>query len=162
MQCPCGLELTYAQCCQPLIMATTSSNSPEQLMRSRYSAYATKNAEYIYLTYAKASQLEQSIVDIEQWAAQTKWLKLVIHNASEYQKNKINKESAQVEFSAFYQHQGQIWQMRENSNFVIEDNAWRYLDGEVSDSKVLIKPKRNDTCFCQSNKKFKQCCAKAF
>ena len=161
MQCPCGLELPFSQCCQPLIMATKLANSPEQLMRSRYSAYATNNAEYIYLTYAKSSRLEQSIADIEQWAAQTKWLKLVVHSASEYQKNNVNKESAQVGFSAFYLHLGKIWQMRENSNFILENNDWLYLDGDVSESKVLSKPKRNDTCFCQSNKKFKQCCAKA-
>lgn len=161
MQCPCGLELTFAQCCQPLITATKLANSPEQLMRSRYSAYATNNAEYIYLTYASSSRLEQSIADIEQSAIQTKWLKLVVHSASEFQTSSNNNDSAQVMFSAFYQHLGKIWQMQENSNFIIEDSVWRYVDGDVSESKVLKKPKRNEACFCLSNKKFKQCCANA-
>lgn len=160
MQCPCASDLPYNQCCQPLIKATKQADSPEQLMRSRYTAYAIKDATYIYLTYAASSRLEQTIVDIEQWASQTKWLKLVIHQASNYQHDRKNNKSAQVEFSAFYLHNERIWHMRENSNFIIEDNAWRYLDGDVSESKALTKPKRNDMCFCQSNKKFKQCCAR--
>nr|WP_223270304.1 YchJ family metal-binding protein [Colwellia sp. C1TZA3] len=143
-------------------MATKSANSPEQLMRSRYSAYATQQADYIYFTYAHSSQAEQSIDDIAQWAATTKWLKLVIHYASDHKKDLAKHNNAQVEFSAFYQLHGQIWQMREKSNFVLEDTAWRYLDGEVSDSKTLNKPKRNESCFCGSEKKFKNCCAKVF
>jgi SEC-C motif-containing protein len=162
MLCPCGSERAYTQCCQPIIMATTPANSPEQLMRSRYTAYATKQAEYIYLTYAHSSQNENSVDDIAQWAAQTTWLKLIIHSASDHKKDLANNDHAQVDFSAFYQLQGKIWQMREKSNFIIEDGVWRYLDGEVSDSDALNKPKRNEVCFCGSEKKFKQCCAKAF
>ena len=158
MLCPCGSEQTYAQCCQPIIMAKKPAISPEQLMRSRYCAYANKQAEYIYLTYARSSKAQQSIDDIAQWAAHTQWLKLVIHHSSDYQQDLAQHNSPQVEFSAFYQHLGQLFQMREKSNFVFEDNAWRYLDGNVSDSKVLKKPKRNDVCFCGSEKKFKHCC----
>jgi len=161
MLCPCGSEQVYAQCCRPIILAEKPANSPEQLMRSRYSAYANKQAGYIYLTYAYSSQAAQSIDDIAQWAAQTNWLKLIIHYASDFHKDLANNNNAQVEFSAFYQHQGQIWQMREKSNFVIEENKWRYLDGEVSESKTVNKPKRNARCFCGSDKKFKHCCAKS-
>tara|TARA_R110000737_G_scaffold317535_1_gene328239 strand:- start:9152 stop:9640 length:489 start_codon:yes stop_codon:yes gene_type:complete len=159
MLCPCGSERAYALCCQAIIIAKTPANSPEQLMRSRYSAYANKQAQYIYLTYAHSSKAEQSLEDIAQWAAQTKWLKLVIHHSSDYQKDLTNHNCAQVEFSAFYQHLGQFFHMREKSNFVLEDNAWRYLDADVSESKVLNKPTRNDVCFCGSEKKFKHCCA---
>ena len=160
MLCPCGSELAYAQCCQTLISGAKPAQSPVQLMRSRYAAYATKQAEYIYQTYARSSQAEQSIADITQWAEQTLWLKLIIHHASDFEKDLANQQYAQVEFSAFYLHQGCIWQMRECSNFVIEQNAWRYLDGDVSESIEVKKPKRNEPCFCQSNKKFKHCCAK--
>ncbi len=162
MLCPCGSEQRYDRCCHPIIMAKKPANSPVQLMRSRYSAYAQKEAQYIYLTYALASQTEQCIDEITQWAKQTKWLKLVIHHASDYQNDLANKQNAQVEFSAFYQHQGQIWQMRERSNFIVEEGAWRYLDGDVSHNSELAKPKRNEVCFCGSAKKFKQCCAKNF
>lgn len=162
MLCPCGSEQAFSQCCQMLISRSIIAESPEQLMRSRYSAYATKQAEYIFHTYACSSQKSQSIDDIAHWASETKWLKLVIHHTSNVQDNLIENSNPQVEFSAFYLHQGQIWQMRENSNFVMENEQWRYLDGEVSDSTEINKPKRNDLCFCGSKKKFKQCCAKSF
>ena len=66
------------------------------------------------------------------------------------------------EFSSYYSHQGQICHMRENSNFIMENNQWRYLDGDVSENSEIDKPKRNQLCFCGSAKKFKQCCAKVF
>lgn len=162
MLCPCGTQQDFTLCCQAIISGKKTANSPEQLMRSRYAAYATKQAKYIYDTYASVSQAEQSIDEISQWAEQTSWLKLKIHNASDYKSAIANNHAAQVEFSAFYLHQGSIWQMREKSNFIIENTLWRYLNGEVFESDALQKPKRNDLCFCTSNKKFKHCCAKLF
>lgn len=162
MLCPCGSDRAYSLCCQAIILAEKPATSPEQLMRSRYSAYATQQSEYIFLTYASVSQTEQSIEDIALWAQQTRWVKLIIHHASDYQNDLARHNSAQVEFSAFYQQQGSIWHMRETSNFIMEHGFWRYLDGEVSDSEALQKPKRNELCFCGSEKKFKQCCAKNF
>lgn len=161
MLCPCGTDRTYALCCQPLILAEKQAISPEQLMRSRYSAYAVNEPEYIYQTYSIVSQAEQSIDDIKQWASVTKWLKLIIHHTSDYKAAIANKDYAQVEFSAFYQHLGRLWQMREKSNFIFEQQVWLYHDGEVSESEEINKPKRNEVCFCGSNKKFKHCCMKA-
>lgn len=162
MLCPCGSERAFTSCCQQYIIGDSTARTPEQLMRSRYSAYATMHANYIYNTYAASSRVSQSVADIEQWAAETKWLKLVIHMCSDFSAQLSVTEPAQVEFSAYYLHQGQIWQMRECSNFLYEDGRWYYLDGNVSDSDAIDKPKRNDSCFCGSSKKFKQCCAKSF
>lgn len=162
MLCPCGSERAFNLCCQPYILNKITPRTPEQLMRSRYSAYATQQAEYIYNTYAQTSRKSQSIDDISQWAAATKWIKLIIHSSSDFNVQLEKSELAQVEFSAFYQYQGDIWQMCECSNFIYEDKQWRYLDGKVSESDALSKPKRNEACFCGSKKKFKQCCAKNF
>ncbi|WP_085297106.1 YchJ family protein [Cognaticolwellia mytili] len=162
MLCPCGSEQAFNQCCEKIITGNSNANSPEQLMRSRYSAYATNQAEYIFHTYADISRKTQTIDDIAQWANETKWLKLVIHHASNFQHDLLENNSAQVGFSAYYSHQDQIFHMRENSNFIMEHNQWRYLDGDVSESSTIDKPTRNQHCFCGSTRKFKQCCAKAF
>jgi SEC-C motif-containing protein len=162
MLCPCGSEQTFNQCCEAIITGSNVVNSPEQLMRSRYSAYATNQAKYLFDTYAASTQKTQTIKDIAQWANTTKWLKLVIHHTSNFQQDLLASNNPQVEFSAYYSHQGQICHMRENSNFIIENNQWRYLDGEVSDNTEIDRPKRNQLCFCGSKKKFKQCCANAF
>lgn len=160
MLCPCGADRTYSLCCQPFILAEKQVTSPEQLMRSRYSAYAVNAPEYIYRTYTIESQAEQSIDDIKQWASVTKWLKLIIHQTSNYKVDLTNKDYAHVEFSAFYQHLGRLWQMREKSNFILENKAWRYHNGDVSESAEINLPKRNERCFCGGIKKFKNCCMK--
>jgi SEC-C motif-containing protein len=167
MQCPCGSNISFKQCCFLFINQEAQVCSPEQLMRSRYSAYATKSADYIYNTYAESSRVYQSLTDIFAWAKETKWLKLTINSASEYAEIKIKRsanadkkddKSNTVCFSAYYQHQDAYFIMKETSRFVVEDNQWRYLDGEVSINEELPTPKRNELCFCHSNKKFKQCC----
>jgi len=158
MQCPCGSDNSFSQCCDLLINNHKLALSPEQLMRSRYSAYAINNAEYIYKTYAKKSQNFQSIQEIKEWAEQTKWLKLVIHSTSEFDSNNCTSVLPTVEFTAYYQHHGKYYQLAEKSNFCIENKQWRYLDGEVSQSDELAVPSRNEHCFCGSTKKFKRCC----
>lgn len=169
MQCPCGSNISFQQCCCLLINQETCAQSPEQLMRSRYSAYATEAADYIYQTYAQASRALQSITDISAWAKETKWLKLTINAASDYtelnDQNAVNADNKEqhlptVCFSAYYQHHGEYFLMKETSRFVVEKGQWRYLDGEVSNNEALIAPKRNQACFCDSNKKFKQCCGR--
>jgi SEC-C motif-containing protein len=135
-------------------------------MRSRYSAYATEAADYIYQTYAQASRALQSIADISAWAKETKWLKLTINAASDYTElNAVNADNKgqhlpTVCFSAYYQYQGEYFLVKETSRFVVENGQWRYLDGEVSNNEALIAPKRNQACFCDSDKKFKQCCGR--
>jgi SEC-C motif-containing protein len=167
MQCPCGSNLIFQKCCFLIISEEVKAISSEQLMRSRYSAYATKSANYIYNTYAESSKALQSIRDISMWAKETKWLKLIIHSASEYSLNKDNDSTNSsnednnyptVCFSAYYRHQGTYYLMKETSRFMLEDSQWRYLDGEVSTNEELIAPKRNELCFCNSQKKFKHCC----
>jgi SEC-C motif-containing protein len=167
MQCPCGSDTNFKQCCFLLINQNKKAESPEQLMRSRYSAYATKSVEYIYQTYAESSKTLQSINEISEWAKETKWLRLSINSVSEYltinDEDTSNPHESQhntptVTFSAYYHHQGKYCLMKETSRFIVEDNQWRYLNGEVSINEELVTPKRNDRCFCHSNKKFKQCC----
>jgi len=169
MQCPCGSDISFNQCCFLIINQELIAQSPEQLMRSRYSAYATKAVDYIYQTYTNSSRALQSKSDISVWANDTKWLKLIVHSASDYtfSRNEHSVDVANnehslptVSFSAFYLHQGAYFLMKETSRFMLEDNQWRYLDGKVSRDEEFVTPKRNQLCFCLSNKKFKHCCGK--
>ncbi len=158
MQCPCGSGNNFIQCCDLLINQNKLAQSPEQLMRSRYSAYATNNAEYIYKTYADISQCAQSISEIKEWAEQTTWLKLVIHSTSSFVNKHCKSTLPTVHFSAYYQHLGKYYQLSEKSQFCFERKQWRYLDGEVSQNDELAIPGRNEHCFCGGDKKFKRCC----
>lgn len=154
MLCPCGSNAQYKQCCEPLILKKVNAKSPEQLMRSRYSAYALKHSEYIYETYSNASKNQQSINDIAIWAKETNWLNLRVLNASEFK----NNATPTVEFEAIYKNAGILYKMNEKSTFIQENNLWRYVDGSQVNFDEIPTPKRNDECFCLSGKKYKKCC----
>jgi len=156
MICPCGSNVDYKECCEKLITNEVKAKSPEQLMRSRYSAYALQQSNYIYDTYAKASKVNQSLHDIEIWAKETQWLSLAIISSSEF--NNIVKPT--VEFEAIYKHEGVFYKMKERSTFIKEGNLWRYIDGSGLSFNKLNNPKRNDACICLSGKKYKKCCDK--
>jgi len=163
MNCFCGNQQPFEQCCSLIINGTDIAETPEQLMRSRYSAYATNNAKYIYQTYSLDSKNEQSIQEITSWAEQTQWLKLTIKHSDDIKNidmltdNKMSLPT--VEFCALYIQNKTFCQMSEVSRFTLENNQWRYVDGDISEHIEMPPPKRNEPCLCQSNKKFKHCCS---
>lgn len=154
MLCPCGSSNKYKQCCEPLIIKSKLAQSPEQLMRSRYSAYAINQVNYIYNTYSSESKKGQSLIDISSWAKETTWIKLSIVNSSPFKKIQYPT----VEFEAIYKSQDKYFKMKEKSRFIMENNSWAYVDGTNLEHNELISPNRNDKCFCLSEKKFKKCC----
>lgn len=164
MQCPCrnhqqnNKKLTFENCCQLIIQQQKPADTAEALMRSRYSAYATKNAQYILATYSAQSAKQQSLADIQQWANSCQWVNLMIHPQHKINNDKSSHTNNTVEFSAFYIENKQLCMIRERSRFVIENNQWLYHDGEIIENMVCSKVKRNELCPCQSNKKFKVCC----
>ena len=49
--CWCGSERPYQQCCHVYITGEKSAPTAESLMRSRYTAYAIHNSEYLSKTW---------------------------------------------------------------------------------------------------------------
>lgn len=123
-------------------------------MRSRYSAYATKNSLYIYDTYAIEKQADNSIEEIDAWANETRWVSLkVIKTTPE-----ILTELATVTFTAKYVTRNKLHLLTECSRFRKDGDRWYYLDGNITEHMELEDIKRNSKCPCLSGKKFKQCC----
>ena len=117
----------------------TLCSTPKKLMISRYEAFVKEDWKYIVET-----SINQTIEDFNNYNS-TEWLKLDIIDAYE----------DVVEFKAYYRHNAKIHILHEKSNFVKVDGLWKYLDGELFNSKV----QRNEACPCGSEKKFKRCCA---
>lgn len=163
MKCYCQSGKALSQCCQPIIIGEKIAKSPEQLMRSRYSAYALKQANYIYNTYAKNVRIAQSVTEINDWCNAARFTCLVVHHASPFSLMKstpfeTNENSyPTVEFSAFFHQEGCFYQIREVSRFTIENSRWYYLDGDIKMNQELTV-KRNQACPCMGGKKYKQCC----
>lgn len=143
--CICGLDKEYDKCCGAIIKALRVVSSPEELMRSRYSAYVNADARYLLLSCVKENQYEEDIELIEDFSSQVDWLKLDVL--------KVDRNT--VEFKAYYRDKEQIQVLHEKSNFVLEDGVWKYKDGDLYKSKI----ERNESCPCGSGKKYKKCCA---
>jgi len=185
-QCFCGADQSFSSCCQPFINRETNQKTnlltfpetPEQLMRSRFSAYVTGNSQYIYDTYAKSSQASQSVKEIDEWSKACTWIALEIHSTSpDNTDSKVLTEQF-VEFSAFYISDDTLCELRENSRFVLEaaicdgitgdgtgeENTsdknnteidhqalqWRYIDGDIINHSELATIKRKDLCPCNN------------
>ncbi|NCU24339.1 YchJ family protein [Acinetobacter haemolyticus] len=147
--CPCG-QGQYAECCQPLHLKQGVAEHAEQLMRSRYSAFALQQIDYILETTALGQQSSLDRAAIADWSQSNQWLKLdVIQHQP-----KLDKNHALVEFKAHYHDGKQQHIHHEISYFVVHQQRWYFLDPTL-DMQVTMK----QPCICGSGKKFKQCCA---
>jgi len=163
MRCFCCSSKPFQACCEPFIKGDKTPVTAEQLMRSRFSAYATAQYSYILDTYTKEKQQGLSVDDLAQSAQGAKWFALQVHDAQSEESAEPNTSatlhSDTVEFTAFYFEDKKMYQLHETSNFRVENGAWRYHDGTLHDDCGKVKYGRNLPCVCGSNKKFKQCCA---
>lgn len=146
--CPCGMNKMYRDCCGLFHNETALPETPEQLMRSRYSAYALKKISYIRTTMQgpalKAFDQQTQIT----LAQHHEWLGLDVVDA---QFDPKNSNRATVEYRALHKLQGELAVLNELSEFARIDGRWYYIDG------TLKKSGRNDPCPCRSGKKFKKC-----
>ncbi len=126
--CPCHSGQTYVACCQSLHLGKPA-NSAEQLMRSRYSAYVLKMADYLNTTQhaskgsatAKLDKLSPS--DLQG----IKWLELEIIDTQTQDLN-----HAIVTFKAHFRIGKQkTLTLHETSQFMFENGNWFYVDGEI-------------------------------
>jgi len=143
MKCICGNDLSYEKCCGKFIEGFAKPTTAVELMRSRYSAYALKEGQYLYDTCSNRLKNTDDIATIV--TSTTQWLGLKVHSFSQNE----------VTFSAYYTENKKIEVLKEHS-FFIEEEGWKYDWGEMLDVKI----ERNETCPCGSGKKYKKCCVK--
>lgn len=119
-KCYCGLEKIFQDCCEPIIKGIQKAPTAESLMRSRYSAYATHQADYLLESTHISERKYYSRSEILLWATSNKWLQLEILKSTE----------TIVEFKAYFldsKLQKQIH--HELSTFKLENGSWFYVDG---------------------------------
>lgn len=117
--CPCG-GLSYETCCGPLHRNEQFAQSPEQLMRSRYSAFANRLENYLRETWHPSTRPSEQILTETNLQ---KWIHLSIQNTSTHGSTGI------VEFIATYRLSGRAHHLHEISNFLNEGGRWYYVDG---------------------------------
>jgi SEC-C motif-containing protein len=158
--CPCGTELEFDACCGPIIAGQRPAPTAEALMRSRYSAYARKNVDYIFESHDPSSRDELDEAATRDWANRTEWQKLDIVAT---EAGGESDDQGVVEFVAsFRDERGRALDHRERSTFVRREGRWYYQDGDIPRPAPVARatPKigRNDPCPCGSGKKHKKCC----
>jgi SEC-C motif domain protein len=120
-RCPCGTGLPYAECCGRLHDGTTTAATAEQLMRSRYSAFAVGDSPYLLATWHSATRPRTLHLDPD-----VRWTGLEVLTTTG---GGLLAAEGTVEFRAHHLAGGVRGDQHENSRFVREDGRWRYLDG---------------------------------
>ncbi|MBZ2169777.1 YchJ family protein [Marinobacter sp. F4216] len=143
-RCPCGSGLPYEACCQPA-HAGQAPDTPEALMRSRYSAFVLGLVDYLLASWhASTRPGSLNLDDSPRWAS--------LQVLDQQQRG----DRGQVHFRAMYQA-GSGWGfLEERSDFVREGGRWFYVSGDTEEG--VLKPGRNDPCPCGSGRKYKACC----
>ncbi len=157
--CPCGSGIAYAQCCHPIIAGERPAATAEELMRSRYSAFARAQTDHLWESTHPDQRREDSRKTVRKWAEQSQWLGFEILSMSG---GGPGDEEGRVEFVAEYREKGVRKRHHELATFKKKDDRWYFYDGEPGPQKQVLRdaPKigRNDPCLCGSGKKYKKCC----
>lgn len=120
--CHCGLKTSFQDCCEPIIDGIQKATTAESLMRSRYSAYVTHNADYLIATTHISQRKFYSREGILNWAISNQWLQLDVIDATE----------TTVEFKAYYIDSHNVKLIHhEFSSFIFENGNWFYVDSLI-------------------------------
>lgn len=113
-RCPCTSGLPLEACCGRVLADHAAATTPEQLMRSRFSAFALGDAEHLLRTWHASTR--PATLDLDETI---RWTRLDVERT----------DTALVEFTAFYRGADGPGKQHETSRFVREDDLWFYLDG---------------------------------
>jgi len=158
--CPCGSELEYNTCCQPIISGEKLAKTPEEVMRSRYSAFSEIELDYLKESLHPDHRNDYDEESVRSWSVNSEWEKLEIVNSE------INEDgiTGNVEFIAHFSQNDQQVVHHELATFEKMDDKWYFVDGNPVVAKPVKRetPKvgRNQPCPCGSGKKYKKCCGK--
>ena len=154
--CLCGSGLLYADCCDPYHRQERFPTTAESLMRSRFTAYARRDVEYLLSSWDASKR--PADIDFSRETAQWQTLAIIGRKKGGAQDSK-----GIVEFKAYYTQDGEDCFMHEISRFVKSGSRWLYLDGAIK-AAGKVNPNaetgKNAPCACGSGKKLKRCCGR--
>ncbi len=126
--CICGKSQPFSKCCDRFLSGKQNAKTPEQLMRSRYSAYALGGyGEYLMSTWLPASAQGLEVSGLSERTVD--WQRLKVISSSQ------QGDQGTVEFKAWFHKSpdsGEMEFMHEISEFVRIQSRWFYVGGRVS------------------------------
>lgn len=124
MNCYCGNNITYLECCEKIHRDIHLAVTAEQLMRSRYSAFVLANGDYLMQSHHRSTRPIKEKKSIIKWAKSVQWIKLEVLETS---KGKPEDTEGSVTFNAYFYGKGNVEVIHEKSAFIKENNHWTYL-----------------------------------
>lgn len=127
----CHSKLPYEECCKPFHKAQAVPETPEQLMRSRFSAYALALPEYVMdTTHPDGENWEE---DAKEWRGSI----LSFSNKTDFAGLEVleievdeDADLGWVTFSANLRQMGEDVPLNERSLFERVDGRWLYVQAE--------------------------------
>lgn len=110
--CPCSSGEAYDACCGPLHRGTVLAATPEQLMRSRFSAYALGEIDYVFRTWHPRTRPDDLTPD-----PRLTWTRLEVLDAT----------GDEVEFRAHHETPAGPGVLHERSVFEQRGGRWVYV-----------------------------------
>lgn len=120
-ECPCGSGLRYDDCCGPVVRNERAADTAEELMRSRYTAYALGDVDHVFRSWHPATRPD----DLAQLPS-TEWLGLEVLDVVD---GGPADDHGIVEFRARYAGGA----LHERSRFTRRAGRWVYLDGDTTE-----------------------------
>lgn len=124
--CPCGTGSNFTACCGRLITGRAQARTAEELMRSRYSAYAIGDLDYVFRTWHPKTRPPD--------VSPAPGITFAGLEVSEIVAGGPDDDMGVVEFTARLRGpDGGLAEMHERSRFSRRAGRWMYVDGAVPD-----------------------------
>ena len=128
MKCPCHSGKPYKECCKPYHTKEALPETPEKLMRSRYSAYALNLPDYIIETTLEGSPAYNN--NLLEWRPSiTSFSKSTNFENLTIESTKIKGDKGEVTFHATLSSNGADVSFTELSLFEQINGKWFYAQG---------------------------------
>ena len=121
--CPCGTGRAYTDCCGPLHAGARPAPTAVALMRSRFSAFAVGDVDYLLTSWHPDTRPADLTLD-----GTITWRRLQIVDTDAGDEADA---TGVVEFRAQYVHGDGRHILHERSRFERVKGEWRYVDGEI-------------------------------
>lgn len=121
-RCPCGTGLTYGECCYRFHSGEWVAPTAEALMRSRFTAFAVGNSQYLLDTWDPETRPSELGLDVG--------IDFYRLNILETTGGGPFDSTGTVKFQAFYKGLASGVQ-EEDSTFRKVNGAWVYSTGDV-------------------------------
>ncbi|MCW2794496.1 MAG: sec-C motif containing protein [Nocardioides sp.] len=124
LPCPCGSGTSYDACCGRLHRGAAQAQTAEELMRSRYSAYAVGDEDHVFRTWHPRTRPDDLSPD-----PTLTWTGLEILDVLA---GGPGDTTGEVEFVAHYSRPSGPGERHERSRFERRAGRWVYVGGGVA------------------------------